>query len=391
MLLVRLPLLSILPNSGRTIFATVSKIVCLALSLSDSSDSSDITPQLTAFPMLEQPMSPYQSNDPKTNDDKLLNANTKLIRLLLRQKWAKAYKFLRTRSGMQQARQTDGHGVSALFVALSNRPPVDIIKRLLEIEPSLSLKVDEFGMVPLHMACRCGASFEVINTLLEHDNGASLHFLDVHRKSPLHYSIAYVCHPLELDESLCSYAQSSQGSTSSFSRLQPSRRTRSGLSDATELSMLPEEFKDQLQVIHKLISIAPQLVICSDRNGDTPIDILQDCKADHLKGPKWERADIVCEVLREVSIQFYKERKRIWENIGVPTTEYSTIPVIDSVTNESSLSSLYSGLDIDSVSFSRMDISSNGCQQSIEPDVKGKKKLWMYIRKTDAPLDAAKD
>jgi hypothetical protein len=33
--------------------------------------------------MLEQPMSPYQSNDPKTNDDKLLNVNTKLIRLFI--------------------------------------------------------------------------------------------------------------------------------------------------------------------------------------------------------------------------------------------------------------------------------------------------------------------
>lgn len=331
-------------------------------------------------------MSSCQSSVPKTNDNKLLNANTKLIRLLLKQKWAKAYKFLKTRSGMQQAKQTDGHGVSALFVALSSRPPVDIVKRLLEIEPSLSLKVDEFGMVPLHMACRCGASYEVINTLLAHDNGASLHFLDAHRKSPLHYSIAYVCEPLDLDESLFSYAHSSQGSTSSVSRLPPSRRARSGVSDATELSMPPDEFKDQLQVIHKLISIAPQLVMCPDRNGDTPIDILQDCKVDHVKGPKWERADIVCEVLREVSIQYYRERKRMWEDIGVAKTDYSSIPVVDAVTNESSLSSLYSGLDIESASHSRMDISSNGCQQSNEKDLKGKKKPWMLIRKTDSPL-----
>lgn len=338
-------------------------------------------------------MSSSQSNFSKAHDDKLLNANTKLIRLVLKKQWAKAYKFLKTRSGMQQAKQTDGHGVSALFVALSSRPPVAIIKKLLEIEPSLSLKVDEFGMIPLHMACRCGASFEVINTLLEHDNGASVHFLDAHKKSPLHYSIAYVCHPLDLDDSICSaYGQSSQGSASSFSRLVQSRHTRSGVSSAaTEMSMPPDEFKDQLQVIHKLISIAPELVICPDRNGETPIDILQDCKADHLKGPKWERADIVCEVLREVSIQFYRERKRIWETVGFAKRNYSNMPVIDAVTNESSLSSLYSGLDIDSASFSRMDISSNGCQQPDENDIKGKKKPWMLIRKGDTPLNISKD
>lgn len=322
----------------------------------------------------------------KPNDDKLLNANTKLIRLLLKQKWSKAYKFLSTRNGIQQAKQTDGHGVSALFVAVSSRPPVDIVKRLLEIEPSSSLKVDAFGMTPLHMACRCGASFEVINTLLEHDGGASAHFLDVHKKSPLHYSTAYICDPLELDGSLCSNAQSSQGSTSSFSRVPSRGRARSGVSEATELSMPPEEFKDQLLAIHKLISVAPELVICSDKNGDTPIDILQDCKVDHVKGPKWERADIVCEVLREVSIQYYRERKRIWEETAAATVhDHDVMPIVDAVTNESSLSSLYSGLDIDSVSHSRMDISSNGCQLAQEPGSnKSKKKTWSLMRKAES-------
>jgi hypothetical protein len=248
-------------------------------------------------------------------------------------------------------------------------------------------------MIPLHMACRCGAAFEVINTLLEHDNGVSAHFLDAHRKSPLHYSTAYICHPLDLDGSSCSFAPSSQDSTSSFSRVQSrGGRTRSGISDTTVLSMAPDEFKDQLQVVHKLISIAPQLVCYPDRNGNTPIDILQDCKADHMKGPKWERADIVCEVLREVSVQYYRERKRVWESAGDEIYKHdSNIPLIDSVTNESSLSSLYSGLDIDSVSYSRMDISSQGLQQETDKYAgeKFKKKSWILMRKSDSHLNVS--
>lgn len=306
-------------------------------------------------------------------DESLLTVKTKLIRLLLKQKWGKARRFLKTKGGVQQARQTDGYGVCALSIALANTPPVDVVKNLLEIEPTLSLKVDRCGMIPLHMACRCGASYAVIKTLLEHDKGASAQVVDLQLKSPLHYSAKYICDPLELERSVCSNKISSAGSGSQtwLERThRPSSCNKSGknsgklsaISDSTVMSMAPEEFQDQLQAIQELISIAPSIVMCADIYDDTPIDILQDCKADHAKGsPKWERADIVCEVLRAVSFQVYRDQKSKYERDGGDNSEGSAPQGISSSNGSSSVSSNFSKLEIDSsrdsANLSQMDLS----------------------------------
>lgn len=304
-------------------------------------------------------------------DESLLTVKTKLIRLLLKQKWGKVRRFLKTKGGVQQARQTDGYGVCALSIALANTPPVDVVKNLLEIEPALSLKVDRCGMIPLHMACRCGASYAVIKTLLEHDKGASAQVVDLQKKSPLHYSAKYICEPLELERSVCSNKLSSAGSGSTWLERthRPSSCKNSGknsgklsaISDSTVMSMAPEEFQDQLQAIQELISIAPDIVMCADIYDDTPIDILQDCKADHAKGsPKWERADIVCEVLRAVSLQVYRDQKSKYEKGGNASGDVSDgcVPQgVSSSNGSSSVSSALSKLEIDSASCSQMDLS----------------------------------
>ena len=319
-------------------------------------------------------------------DDSLLTVKTKLIRLLLKQKWGKARRFLKQRSGIQQARQTDGYGVCALSIALANRPPVDLVKTLLEIEPSLSLKVDRCGMIPLHMACRCGASFAVIKTLLEHDKGASAQIIDFQKKSPLHYSAKYVCEPLELERSVCSNRTSLE-SASTWNRTHPSAGGRtsgrtSALSDSTVMSMAPEEFQDQLQAIQELVSVAPEVVLCADVFDDTPIDILQDCKADHPKGPKWERADIVCEVLRAVSLQVYKVQKSTCERRGNATGDQScgsSVPNVVGSSNGSSGNSVssFSQWEIDSQSFNQMDLSA--CSPSDEMLHRPKKSAWNFL------------
>jgi ankyrin repeat protein len=313
-----------------------------------------------------------------TMNDSLLTVKTKLIRLLLKQKWGKARRFLKTKVGLQQARQTDGYGVCALSIALVNTPPVDVVKILLEIEPTFSLKVDRCGMIPLHMACRCGASYAVIKTLLEHDKGASAQVVDLQKKSPLHYSAKYVCDPLELERSVCSKRDTSAGSESTWLgkthrassaknsakvSLKNSGLKNSGklsvISDCTVMSMPPDEFQDQLQAIQEIISIAPEIVMCADIHGDTPIDILQDCKADHPKGPKWERADIVCEVLRAVSLQVYRELKTKYEQNGSASGDLSDSGGVPNAvgSSHSSSSSKISLVEFDSMSCSQMDLS----------------------------------
>lgn len=299
-----------------------------------------------------------------------LTLKTKLVRLMLKQKWGKAYQFLKTKHGIEQATRTDSVGLSALTIALTNRPPISIVEKLLEIKSSLSLEVDNCGMLPLHMACKCGASAEVILRLLEHDNGATAATIDTDRRTPLHYSAKYLCDPFDLQQSSISSnpmsvasgsiiknnTRQSRASKFSSGRLSAVRNPINGsVQTDGDMSMTMDEFQEQFQVIQLLLSVAPHAVLFVDLNEETPIDVLQDCKSDHNQGPKWERADIVCEVMREVAIRIYVERKQIWESNRETSTVDSSC---GSINEESSLNNFETMLEeVDSIAYSRMDIS----------------------------------
>ena len=268
-----------------------------------------------------------------------LTLKTKLVRLLLKKKWQKTYHFLKTKTGNGQAQLTDTFGLNALSIALANRAPLQIIVLILEIKPSLSKHRDNSGMLPLHMACQCGASAEVISLLLQHDKCTTASAFDSKKKTPLHYSAKYLCDPIDLE--LSSLGSSVPLSIATGGSTRKTMNTKSRIysvsprsatrvnsvqrSDTTEndMSMSKDEFHDQLQTIQTLMSAAPHVLFCVDANRDTPIDIIQECKAEHSEGAKWERADIVCEVMREVCIQLYREQKKIWETCGVASVDAS--------------------------------------------------------------------
>jgi len=300
-------------------------------------------------------------------EETYLTLKTKLVRLMLKQKWGKAYQFLKTKHGIEQATRTDSFGLSALTIALTNRPPISIVEKFLEIKPSLSLEVDNCGMFPLHMACKCGASAEVISRLLEHDNGATAAAIDTERRTPLHYSARYLCDPFDLQQSsLSSYPMSAASGSIKKNNTKLSRASMfSGALSAVrnplngsvqtegDMSMTMDEFQEQFQVIQLMISVAPHAVLFVDSNEETPIDVLQDCKADHSQGARWERADIVCEVMREVAIRIYIERKIMWES------NKETSSTVDSSCESTSVLSNFETMleEVDSIGYSRMDIS----------------------------------
>merc|ERR1711957_950933 len=77
--------------------------------------------------------------------------------------------------------------------------------------------------------------------------------------------------------------------------------------------MSEDMFINQIQVIKILTRAYPEMVNFTDADGNTPMDILHDCKADAGDGSKWERADICCEQLRKIAVQDYKEKKFMCE------------------------------------------------------------------------------
>eukprot|EP01083_Nonionella_stella_P075647 205698_1 len=295
----------------------------------------------------------------------IVGVKSKLVKLICKKKWAKVKKLLKSRAGISQARQCDAFRTAPLAVAVVQQPPLEIIEMLIAIDPSQPLHMDCYGMIPLHGACRNGASAEIVKALLQCNNGAGARAADLRSRTPLHYCMEYICNPLYQVQTTNDGDGNGRGdryrdhryhreeldlesSVTSLSTFQQTEFSESG----TILSMSPEEFEDQLAVVKDLVSIAPKAVLCPDSNGNTPIDILQDCKASRTRGPKWERADIMCEYLRKNSVEVYKKEKAKHEMAGYdprsrhpsgPKGSGSTPPSATS-TNESSTLSGYSQL-----------------------------------------------
>lgn len=310
-----------------------------------------------------------------------MSGSSKLVKNILLRKWKKVRNLLGTKEGIKQAKEEFQKGLTILSIAASRDPPIDIISTLIRIEPLHTLQADNYGMLPLHIACMNGACVDTIKTVLDHDVGACAQAIDVMKRSPLHYAVQYVCQPFrkDLDVGNLSSLHSSQASkehslmTSLTSKRNSSRGFRSD--DCSTMTMSQDRFQEQMQVIKILIQASPDIVNFADINNNTPIDILQDCKAENSGGSKWERADICCEVLRKIAIREYREQKLVSEMKGYSCKHFppnSAVPRSEHHSGSSSSKSLVSKntlvsgasnisrLETDAVSYNRMDLSCDG-------------------------------
>jgi hypothetical protein len=268
---------------------------------------------------------------------------------------------LKTKSCIEQVRNSNNYkGITILSIVVSHNPPVDIVQTLLDIAPTHSLMVDSYGMLPLNISCMNGASSAIVKLLLEHDDCASAQAIDIFRRNPLHYAVQYVVEPEIMGG----------GSSGGGSSKKKGSRNHSS-SHCSQMSMSQDRFQDQILVIQALVKAEPELALCADKENRTPIDILQDCKASHKEGSKWERADIICEMLRQISTRVYREKKIVCEmqgynrNIGgVPGVAHSggtstnTPPSHSShVSGSHSAASNFSNMEVENLSYNQMDVS----------------------------------
>mmetsp|Transcript_4946 Transcript_4946/g.7273 ORF Transcript_4946/g.7273 Transcript_4946/m.7273 type:complete len:271 (+) Transcript_4946:113-925(+) len=235
-------------------------------------------------------------NDPVVGK---LFSSSKLIRSICMKRWEVVMRTLKTKRGSDDARFVHDLSITALSLALSLGAPLSIIEALIRCHPIHTLQMNRNSMLPLHTACMNGASLETVRMLLDQDMGVCAQALDAQKKSPLHYAVEYTCEPCERDifgvipaTNLSKVHRSSEGSF---------------------MTMSEDMFINQIQVIKILTRAYPEMVNFTDADGNTPMDILHDCKADAGDGSKWERADICCEQLRKIAVQDYKEKKFMCE------------------------------------------------------------------------------
>lgn len=310
------------------------------------------------------------------DDVNKVSRQSNLVKIMLLRKWKRARAILGTKAGLKQVHEECNKGLTLLGIAASCDPPPDIVRHLLKVEPLHSLKVDSYGMLPLHIACMNGASLETIKLILDHDGGACAQAIDMMKKAPLHYAVQYVCEPFRKDLDIAAFTSLHSLSTSKDQNLQVSGRSKSRRSsrrsdECSTMTMSQDRFQEQMQVIKILTEASPEIVHFADCNDNTPIDILQECKAEFKEGSKWERADICCEILRKVAIREYREQKLVYEMQGynnqylsanlsqASSHSRSNTSRSDGSTKNTSVSgtSNISRLEVDATSYSQMDLS----------------------------------
>jgi len=165
---------------------------------------------------------------------------------------------------------------------------MDIIQTVLGLAPEASLKEDQFGAIPLHIASLNGAPMEAIKALLDHDNQLTAVCVDEDLRASLHHAVEFACRPHSDHE-------------------------------ANE-EKAPQHVDEDagMDAVRLLCEAVPEMVTFSDRSGDTPIDIAQIVKfeAPDEDSEEYKRADRVYKMLRRVCISVYWKQKREYEARG---------------------------------------------------------------------------
>lgn len=250
-----------------------------------------------------------------------------LEKLIESKKWDKVLHLIskskgKKRKDLQSVLQSTPSAVSILSLAIVHDAPFSIIEVILELNPNLASNTDLHGMTPLHITCACrGSSLEIIQLLLQIDNGASANIVDKSKRTPLHHLITYICYPRP--EELEKVMNDEGFSISSRSFSEPQESGNEGKHSI--VSMNQNEFSNASFAMADLFQAAPLAMYVRDSLGNTPIDILHECKVREPKSrrptPKWERADITTKMLREEIIDFYREIKKNYEKEGFVTAK----------------------------------------------------------------------
>lgn len=249
-------------------------------------------------------------------------------KLIESKKWDKVLHLIskskgKKRKGLQSVLQSSQSAVSILSLAIVHDAPFSIIEVILELNPELASHTDLHGMTPLHITCACrGSSLEIIQLLLQIDNGASANMVDKSERTPLHHLITYICYPRPEELEMFMNDEGFSISSHSFSEAHES----SGHDDKNSIvSMNQNEFSNASFAMADLFQAAPLAMYVRDSLGNTPIDILHECKVRQPKSPrptpKWERADITTKMLREEIVAFYRESKKTYEKQGFVTAK----------------------------------------------------------------------
>jgi hypothetical protein len=209
------------------------------------------------------------------------------FQLIQEQKWKKVRKCLKSRKRQQYCAQRDGSELTCLALALAYSAPLDIIKSMVETDPTLPGACDIFGATALHLGCLNGLSLDSLDYLLSHNSEIAKQ-LDLDLRSAMHHAVEFAC---------CNI----------------SNAIISDDIDDNGLRRVGDDFSFEL--IRKVHSAAPEMIHARDNSGGTPLDLVQLIKVDtqDRNSEEYKRYDRIYQLLKQFSIDRYRKQKQIWE------------------------------------------------------------------------------
>lgn len=300
----------------------------------------------------------------------------RLERQIIKQNWTKVNSLLKTKRGQKELVVLSNREswVTPLVLVIIKKAPVKILQKILEIEPSLSIRRDNSGMSPLHLACNSGSPLEVILLLLQYycrsgtcPSMSSEHvpvLQDFRLMTPLHHLLTYICFPFhaKLDNKTSSNAvhnsttysfQLTRGESVPRTAIEPisssagedDHHPSAGMfaddgknGNIFNMTLSQEEFEKCLVAVDEILNHQPESMSLCDRHGRFPIDILHDfvaCNRPDDKSINVERARLLCKKLRKLSVKIYMsekarcEEQREVDRTQVHTTESTTVSTDD--------------------------------------------------------------
>jgi hypothetical protein len=109
----------------------------------------------------------------------------KIHSYIANQKWSRLHRYLDTEEGQLIPANSEEDQETLLHLACQEHPPLDIIQRLQEANPSWISAKDQVQRLPLHVAAAKGAHPAVVQYLLELSPQDALSMKDISGRTPL--------------------------------------------------------------------------------------------------------------------------------------------------------------------------------------------------------------
>jgi hypothetical protein len=240
-----------------------------------------------------------------------------------KEKWRKVRRALFRPRAPIFVKERDSTDLTFLGLCVGLDAPIDILVRILSLHPQQAFEVDLFGASALHIACLNGASVQAVQLLTDACKGL-VSTVDADDRLPIHHTADCLSRD-EMDVNRC------------------------------------------VDVMRLMLNIEPEIINARDKNGDTPVDLIQRARCeDNNETLDYNLKRVYC-FLRDAYVQLWRIKKLHWERES--TAERDDKPPSDhSVPTDVSSNGSISQLSGQRSSYSHFQVSLGGINEGMMND-----------------------